>query len=282
MSLSDPNVILQHEYQYLEDKKNQWTAHANAEVTWARSNGQDVHFVNVCWGDGACLYYSFCDQIQRPEIVDQNLQHFKWLNEKAKGIYSNNDDARRKFHGTVTNASPIDQAMVRRQHSVYNPDFPNLTPWSLRQLVCDYVQAAWTRPNIPEEMKTKRENLVITVNENRRSQKTFDQIVNDQREPCEWSWEFFILAASEAMRTPIWLMTTNAKPQNPYPLRFDNPEVFGSTPMLISFARQHFQSLRPGRNPSVMSLRPRQTPISPQVQHQSTPLTTQSTSNSKL
>ena len=281
MNLSDPNVIVEQEHQYLHDQENRWTAHANAEVARAKSIGQDVHVTHVCWGDGGCLYYSLCDHIQRLEIVEQNRNRFQMLEGRAEEIYNKNNDARRKLHGQVTYVSPIDQEMDKRQHSIYNPDFPHLTPWSLRQLVCDYVQDVWNGPNIPDEMRARRENFVIIVNENRRSQKTFDQIVNDQREPCEWSWDFFIQAASEVLRTTIWLMTESANMGTPYPMRKDN-EMYGPTPMLIAFSNRHFQSLRPGKNPSARSLRTRQAPVSPQVGPQSSAMTTQPTSESKF
>ena len=75
MHAPQQQVIIQCELQELNKDRTHWTNVANVDVNKATLIGEKVGFENVCWGDGACLYYSLGDQIERPEIVNANRRH---------------------------------------------------------------------------------------------------------------------------------------------------------------------------------------------------------------
>ena len=254
MDPSNSKVIYQQELSLLEFDRITWTNAANEVVRKARTIDMSVRYENVSWGDGSCLLYSICDQIERPEIVNPNLRHFEDLNRQAKNVYGENPLAWKKLYGTVTNQGPLDMAFDERQHRIYNQDLPFLTPWSFRQLLCNYVLRKWCVPNISVEMKIHQNYFVQTVNSQRKHPMTFEDIVRAQRNPREFSWDFFIQAASEMLNTQIWLMTDTSTKHNPYPLKKGKDQFPKSNPILISFINgNHYQSLRPHNPQSLTS-----------------------------
>ena len=101
----------------------------------------------------------------------------------------------------------MDQAFSKRMHSTPNRDLPYLTPFALREFVCDVAQDQYCGPNINPRNREVAEVFMAQENYGREIPITISQLVSMQRRAGSWADQFFINITSELLKIPIQITT---------------------------------------------------------------------------
>ena len=181
--------------------------------------GQEIHQTTINIGlelkinafiplDGNCWWESLIDQLKRPDVRRQNEQRLVWLNNIAREKYSQCKSAWDNFPS----------------------GYPYLTPFILRQMVCDYV-------------------LQYTLEEfgSNASDTDFGQMLHDieeQRKDHIWAEDQFCEATTEVLQMPIRITHENSTAEEPF--RYLTHKFSQKIPIIIGHqTNYHFQSLWP-------------------------------------
>ena len=158
--------------------------------------------------DGNCWWEGLVDQLKRPDIRSQNEGRLVWLNNVAREKYSR----------------------LKNLWDNFPPDYPYLTPFILRQRVCDYV------------FQYTLEEFGSTASDSDFARMLHD--IDEQRKDHIWAEDQFCEATTEVLQMPIKITHENSTSQEPF--RNLTQKFSQKIPLIIGHqTNYHFQSLWP-------------------------------------